>query len=409
MIMANQLFKPCGPTTGSIFATALVLGLMSCGASDTPTPEPAYAQSEPVTVTEEAPAAEALWSEAQLVVLERWVSNAPAYALPVLSTRNLDTARTTGDSAATDAEATELALDLARMHLLGTASVSERKGWHITDTDAAVELPALLEDALTRDDLENFFKSLQPTNPDYAALRKAYANETDPARRDTIARNLERWRWMPRSLGGSYVLVNQAAFEASLWRDGKREKTWRVIVGKPSTPSPVFSTTITGVTFNPWWNIPASIVREMKGRFPASKGYVRTANGWAQKPGPGNALGQMKLVMPNPFSVYMHDTPGKSLFEKDVRAFSHGCIRTGDAIDYGLTLLDGKVTRAEVDAILASRKTTTIALPRKLPVYITYFTAGTRGDGRLEVFPDIYGRDGRVKAAQLPAGFVCEE
>jgi len=358
-------------------------------------------------MAEATAAARPIWSESQLDVLERWATNAPAFALPVVATGDLEAARKAGDSETVDAQATELALDLGRMHLLGTASVAERKGWHIADTDGSIDLSARLEDALEKDDVEGFFTGLLPTHPDYGALRKAYAEETDAERRKTIARNLERWRWMPQSLGSAYVLVNQAAFEASLWKNGTREKSWRVIVGKPSTPSPVFSATITGVIFNPWWNIPASIQREMKGRFPASKGYVKTANGWAQKPGPGNALGQMKLVMPNPFSVYMHDTPGKGLFEKDMRAFSHGCIRTGDAIDFASTLLGGKVTPEKVDAILASRETTTIALPRSLPVYIAYFTAGTQGDGSLAVFPDVYGRDGGLKAAERPAGFTC--
>lgn len=360
-------------------------------------------------MAEATAAAQPIWNDSQLDILKRWAANTPAYALPVISADRLEAARKAADRQAIDAEATELALDLARMHLLGTASVTERKGWHIADTDASIDLSSSLREALEKDNIEGFFADLQPTHPDYTTLRKAYAGETDAERRTTIARNLERWRWMPRSLGEAYVLVNQAAFEASLWKEGKREKTWRVIIGKPSTPSPVFSATITGVIFNPWWNIPASIQREMKGRFPASKGYVKTANGWAQKPGPGNALGQMKLIMPNPFSVYMHDTPSKNLFAKDVRAFSHGCIRTGEAIDFGITLLDGKVTPAQVDAILASRQTTTIALPRKLPVYIAYFTAGTHGDGSFALFPDVYDRDSNVKAAKMPAGFTCTQ
>jgi murein L,D-transpeptidase YcbB/YkuD len=119
--------------------------------------------------------------------------------------------------------------------------------------------------------------------------------ETDIARRAALARNMERWRWMPRSLGRDYVFVNAAALEAGLWRQGKGVGTWKVIVGKRSTPTPVFSATITGVIFNPSWEIPASIVREKRDNSPARLGYVRANGRDRQRPGPNNALGQMKL------------------------------------------------------------------------------------------------------------------
>ncbi|MCB2060565.1 MAG: L,D-transpeptidase family protein, partial [Novosphingobium sp.] len=93
---------------------------------------------------------------------------------------------------------------------------------------------------------------------------------------------------------------------------------------------------------------------------------------------------------------YMHDTPAKQLFERDDRAFSHGCIRVGDALGFATTLLEGVKTREEVDAIVATRKTTTVDLPASLPVYIAYFTAGTDNGGKLTLYSDIYGRDGRV-------------
>ena len=188
-----------------------------------------------------------------------------------------------------------------------------------------------------------------------------------------------------------------------------RVSTWKVIVGKASTPTPVFDTAITGVTFNPWWNVPASIVRESVGalvrRNPSvarARGYVWSDGRIRQKPGPGNALGQMKLVMPNRFSVYMHDTPNKSLFEEEVRAFSHGCIRTGDAMGYAATLLEGIKTREEVDAIVASQKTTTVDLARPMPVYIAYFTVATDSTGELKIQPDLYQRDARMSSVSVP-------
>lgn len=344
------------------------------------------------------------WSEANIAVLERWVANAPLDALPIPSTAALDRAVAAGDQLAVDKAATGLALKLARMQLLGCATVSERKGWHIVDSDKSIDLAPLLRQSLAAGTLDAFYASLLPRSADYAALRAAYATETDPAKRATIARNMERWRWMPHALGDDYVLVNAAAFEAQLWRGGEKVGTWKVIVGKKSTPTPVFNATITGVILNPWWEVPASIMREMRGRFPASRGYVRSGGGVRQRPGPTNALGQMKLVMPNRFTVYMHDTPSKQLFERDVRAFSHGCIRTQDAIGYAATLLQGVKTREEVDAIVASRKTTKLNLAEQLPIYVTYFTAVGDGNGGVEILPDIYRRDTRITAARSSGG-----
>lgn len=347
------------------------------------------------------------WKPAQVEQLERWVRASPEDALPRLQLGELEAAVRTADQAAIDRAASVLSLRLARMHLMGSAAPAQKAGWNIADGDRSADLQSWLERALAGNALNEFFEALRPKHPDYAALRTAYAKENDPERRLTLARNMERWRWLPRSLGRDYVLVNAAFFEAHLWHDGEKVGTWPVIVGKRSTPTPVFSATITGVTLNPWWNIPASIVREMRGRFPSSKGYVYSNGHWRQKPGPNNALGQMKLAMPNPYSVFMHDTPGKSLFEREVRAFSHGCIRTGKALDFASTLLAGVKTREEVDAIVATRKTTTIDLPSSLPIYVTYFTAATREDGSVAIQPDIYGRDGRLGDADNPNRSSC--
>lgn len=344
------------------------------------------------------------WSGANIEILERWAMTAPLDALPQPSTAALDNAMTAGDEPVVNQRATELALKLARMHLLGCATANERHGWNIADSDASIDLEPQLRQSLAVGTLDAFFTSIMPRSLDYAALRTAYATEKDPAKRATIARNMERWRWMPHVLGDDYVLVNAAAFEAQLWRGGAQIGTWKVIVGKKSTPTPVFNATITGVTLNPWWVVPASIVREMHGRFPASKGYVIRGGRVQQRPGPNNALGVVKLAMPNRFTVYMHDTPSKSLFDRDVRAFSHGCIRTKDAVGYAATLLEGLKTRDEVDAIVASGRTTTIDLAGQLPIYVAYFTAVRDGSGEVKILPDIYGRDARIAADRTAGG-----
>lgn len=344
------------------------------------------------------------WSSSDISRLKAWISAAPEDALPVLDTRKLDQAVASGGATMASTEARNLALKLAEMHLVGRARASERRGWNIVDTDSVAGLPPMLDHALADGTLDTFFAMLRPAHAEYSALRAAYAKESDPARRLAIARNMERWRWMPRSLGSDYVLVNTAKFEADLWRGGDKVGNWRVIVGKLSTPTPVFDATITGVILNPWWEIPDSIVRESVGslvrRNPSlarARGYVWSNGRYRQKPGPNNALGQMKLVMPNRFSVFMHDTPNKDLFDKEVRAFSHGCIRTGDAIGYAATLLEGVKTREEVDAIVKAGKTTQIDLSTPLPLYIAYFTAVSDGKGGVELLNDLYGRDSRIR------------
>lgn len=360
------------------------------------------------------PPAAPLWNADSIAKLRSWVSAAPDDALPRPDSAALDRAIASGDPAAIDAAATALALKLARMHLLGAAPAGERAGWKIPDSDRSIKVEDQLAVALSAGRIDDFFAGQRPLHPDYAVLRDTWRAETDPAKRRTLARNMERWRWLPLSLGQDYLLVNAAAFEATRWQGGRRAGTWRVIVGKTSTPTPVFSAMITGVNFNPWWNVPSNIVRESVGglirRSPATaraRGYVWSGGSVRQKPGPNNALGQMKLVMPNPYSVYLHDTPNRELFGRDVRAFSHGCVRVGDALGLAENLLAGVKTRPEIDALVASRQTVTISLARPVPVYIAYFTAGTRADGSLAFYDDIYGRDKRMTALALAGRDEC--
>lgn len=355
-----------------------------------------------------------VWSSGSIAQLRSWVAAAPDDALPRPDSTALDQAIALGSPPAIDAAASDLALKLARLHLLGSATPAQRSGWRIVDSDRSFDVAGQLAVALAGGRIDDFFAGQRPQHPDYAVLRDAYRAETDPVRRRTLARNLERWRWMPVSLGQDYLLVNAAAFELTRWRGGQRAGHWRVIVGKTATPTPVFSATVTGVNINPWWNVPANIVRESVGglirRSPATaraRGYVWGGGSVRQKPGAGNALGRMKLVMPNPFSVYLHDTPNRELFNKDVRAFSHGCVRVGDALGLAESLLEGARTRPQIDALVASGSSVTVGLIRPVPVYVAYFTAGTRADGSLALFEDIYGRDRRVPALAAAGGSEC--
>lgn len=345
------------------------------------------------------PPPELHWTERQTRQLTAWLRAAPQEGVVLASDTGLAKAVESGDAQRIDRALTAVSLKLAQAHLFGSNS----SPWKIGASDRKIDLPARLAAALAGDDLDGFFTALRPRHPHYEALRQALAAETDPARRMTLIRNLERWRWMPLDLGNRYLLVNAAGFELALWDNNRAVERWRVIVGKTRTPTPVFAATVTGVTINPWWEIPASIVREMGGRLSSSRGYVRIGGRWRQRPGPNNALGQMKLVMPNPYNVYLHDTPSKALFEQPVRAFSHGCIR----VDKALTLAARLVGRS-VDAERARGTTVTLPLAETLPVYVTYFTADVSAAGTVVFHDDIYGRDRRL-AGNAATSSGCQD
>ncbi len=357
-----------------------------------------------------APDAEAdrLWTPAQVQQLVAWISAAPKEGLRLPADREFTLALQQDEPALVYPKATDVALRLARAHLFGCTDAPRRAGWNIVSKDDQIDLPALLAAALARGDLDGFFRSLRPRHPEYDVLRRALLVETDPGLRETLIRNLERWRWMPVNMGRRYLLVNAPGFEVGLWEGGRKVETWRVIVGKTKTQTPVFSATVTGVTVNPWWDVPPSIVAESVGRLvrnnPAEarrRGYVWGGGHYRQRPGPNNALGAMKLVMPNPYKVYLHDTPGKALFDESVRAFSHGCIRVGNALG-----LAGRLLGRPAEPLVAQGATVTLPLAEPLPVYVTYFTADMSDVGTVEYHADIYGRDPNMGDSHNPV-FDC--
>jgi L,D-transpeptidase YcbB len=345
-----------------------------------------------------------LWTPAQLSQLMAWVEAAPKEGLQIPADPEFVVALHTDEPALVYSKATEVALKLARAHLFGCSDARRRAGWSIASKDDDIDLPARLAAALARNDLDGFFRSLRPGHPEYDVLRRALLAEADPGLRTTLIRNLERWRWMPLDMGQRYLLVNAPGFEVGLWENGRKVETWRVIVGKPRTPTPVFSTIVSGVTLNPWWDVPQSIVAESVGRLarnsPAEarrRGYVWAGGSYRQRPGPTNALGAMKLVMPNPYHVYLHDTPNKALFDKPIRAFSHGCIRVANALG-----LAGRLLGQPAEPLVAQGATVTLPIPDPMPVYITYFTADMSDVGTVEYHTDIYERDPKMGDSHNP-------
>ncbi|MEH6789285.1 L,D-transpeptidase family protein [Parasphingorhabdus sp.] len=354
-----------------------------------------------------------IWTEPQLRQLQQLVDGRKAEGLGDCSITDFDQPGTAVEPTSRSRLATVAANQLMMAYLEGCSPVSARARWRIGSDDRRIDTQQLLMKALARDDLPAYFDALRPRNPHYRALSRAHAAETDDEKRATLAVNLERWRWMPLVMGDRYLLVNAASFEVTLWDKNRKIGAWPNIVGKTKSPTPVFDATVSGVILNPWWEILTSIVAESIGALvrnhPATarrKGYVIQDGRYRQRPGPGNALGQMKLVMPNPYSIYLHDTPNKNLFSEPVRAFSHGCIRVSGAIDLAKTLLQGSAAVEQVDAILASRETTKLALVQPIPVYVAYFTAEGKEDGSVAYYPDLYQRD-TVQLAQNDSVSRC--
>jgi L,D-transpeptidase YcbB len=244
---------------------------------------------------------------------------------------------------------------------------------------------------------------------------------------DKLLDNMERIRWLPRDLGERYVIVNQAAFDAKVMKDGKPEWTTRVIVGKPNTQTAVFNDEMEMVVFNPSWGVPPSIIaNEYLPKLRRDPGYLdklgfkvvtqqgkvvssrsvswdsygsKIPYGIQQPPGAKNALGELKFLFPNAHDIYMHDTPSRELFEKDVRAFSHGCVRVQNPREFASVVLGW--TAEEVAAKVESKGSETVRLKQKLPVHITYFTAWPDEQGNIVYYNDIYGRDRTLENARV--------
>jgi murein L,D-transpeptidase YcbB/YkuD len=198
------------------------------------------------------------------------------------------------------------------------------------------------------------------------------------------------------------VIVNVPAYTVALVQGGQTLNRRRAVAGALKTPTPQLNALITGAIFNPWWEVPTSISHEVKGK----KGYVAVPMGdggvrYRQPPGPRNALGRMKLVMGNPYAIYLHDTNAKNLFNVQARAYSHGCIRTEDAVGFAETLLQGtEWDHEKIYGTIASGKSVQANLATPIPVYIVYFTiASTPDSPGYFSYKDMYGRDKPALAA----------
>jgi L,D-transpeptidase YcbB len=237
--------------------------------------------------------------------------------------------------------------------------------------------------------------------------------------------NIERLRWLPKNLGSKHVFVNQAAYQLQVVDDGREVWRTKVIIGKPSTQTVAFHDRMETVVFNPSWGVPPSIIRtEMLPILRRDPSYldrlgyrVVTRNGqivhsssvrWSaynkgvpfsiqQPPSDDNALGEVKFLFPNAHSIYFHDTPARSLFQRSARAFSHGCVRIENPRIFAETLLD--LSAEEVAKRIDSGRSQSAKVKQDIKVHITYFTAWPDQNGKIVYYDDVYGRDQRMESA----------
>lgn len=299
----------------------------------------------------------------------------------------------------------------------GRTPMEARVQWFAVDPDQDVTpTAALMTKALATHNVAGTLAELAPTHPDYQALKAALATtpRADAATRSKIRINMDRWRWLRRDLGEIYLIANVPEFQLRLMKaNNQLVKTFRTVVGKPGrTATPQLAEEVKAVVFNPTWTVPQSIVvGEGLGasllRAPR-KGYKVTRNTdgtltVVQQPGPSNSLGVMKIDMPNAHAIYLHDTPAKQYFNQAVRAESHGCIRTQNALVLGMTMaiMGADMPQEQLVANATSGKYTKVPMTRTFPVYISYFTMGqdTGMTGNVVSFADIYRRDAPVLAS----------
>ncbi|MFN3549881.1 MAG: murein L,D-transpeptidase [Mesorhizobium sp.] len=297
------------------------------------------------------------------------------------------------------------------------AEHAEQLSAHADSEAYAPELVALVKSAQA-------FKGLSADGVIGPRTVAAFAGTSKADRIRKVEVALEQLRWHPSDLGSPRVFINQPAFTATYNEGGEDRLSMRVVVGKVSNQTSFFFDEIEQVDYNPYWGVPQSIlVNEMLPRLRQDPGYldrsgyeVTDAKGkrissssinWyqyggkvpysvRQTPSEANALGELKILFPNKHAIYMHDTPSKSLFQRDVRAFSHGCVRLSDPRAMAAAVLGKPVEHvaAKIRAGHSSEKVT-----RKIPVYVAYFTAWPDQNGKVEYFDDVYDRDSRLMKA----------
>ena len=310
----------------------------------------------------------------------------------------------------------------------------------------------LLKTIYASDDFDKAFDQLAPQHQFYRDLQKWYVysaisqNPKQYALAEKIAVNMARWRWYPHQLGHRFVIVNIPGQRLTAWQDDRQTSEQALeqapeqaldmaaIVGTKENPTPLASGYLRWLEFHPSWAIPPSIAaREQLPKLRKNPNHLaekkmRLFSSWdqdakeldpkrinwhkvtpeqmkkyqlRQDPGPMNALGRIKFMFPNPWSVYLHDTPGKHLFKKAERDLSHGCVRVADPAGLAVFVLNGQDAdsgKAKIQTRLNGDKPYSMALKQPAPIYLTYQTIWIDKKGKFRQAPDLYGQDARILA-----------
>lgn len=408
-------------------------------------------QQSPVWVTEKGFTAGAERLMAEIRKADDWGLEAADYKLPSL--QGSDLSRT----ALADAEVTLSLAALKYAHDARGGRVDPARLTKYLDRKPQLYEPAsVIEEVAKSQDPDAYLRGLHPKHPQFERLRQVYLAlkrgekvalaETAPPPPDKpskkgkaatstpkepaqptikkILANMEEWRWMPDDLGKMYVWVNVPEYLVRVTKNGQVVHTERVVVGKPNTQTPIFSHAMEQVIFHPFWGVPDSIkTKELQPALAMGNPILQRQGlrvqyrgrdidpgsvDWAsvdmrnfhvyQPPGASNALGLVKFRFPNKHDVYMHDTPSKNLFNANVRAFSHGCMRVRNPQRLAEILLAEENWPAQrvASAMTGGPQDHQVNLSQKIPVHIMYFTAWVNDDGKLRMFNDIYGHETRI-------------
>ena len=263
---------------------------------------------------------------------------------------------------------------------------------------------------------------------------RAMLNISPQDRLEQIIVNMERLRWLPADLGQKYVMVNVAAFRLKAVENGAPALDMRVVVGTADRRTPILSTTLTQVIFNPTWTVPPTIAKQdmlqklRRDPYAFAASNIAIYDGWGsdayqidptrvnwhavseaamlrfkirQDSGSQNPLGRVKFLMPNKLDIYLHDTPQQGKFGRSVRTFSSGCIRVADPMALSDFLLKDAPSYSveRRNQLIDSGRTRAVSVPRPVPVHVVYNTAWLNAEGRLVYGVDVYGRDAELAHA----------
>jgi len=405
---------------------------------------------------------EGLTTAAQRVIAEirradEWGLDPANFVVPEDGTRQRDLSFGARELVETELKLSVAVLEYAR-HARGGRIDPTQLSFSIDRTPPLLEPKRVLDEIAASDQPDQYLRKLHPQHTGFERLRQLYltlrsapsaavaaGEEESPAGRtgkpgkkavaaaqsegalaQRVLLNMEQWRWMPEDLGEMFVWVNIPEFTLRVVHNGEVIHAERVITGKPENQTPIFSDEMETVVFHPSWGVPNSIkVKELlpgllRGSDTLTRNGLRaeyrgqrvepSTIDWVstdirnlhiyQPPGANNVLGVVKFLFPNKHDVYMHDTPTKNLFDAEVRAFSHGCMRVRNPLRLAEIVMaygNGWSSEQVAQQIKSGRQNNSVELARHIPVHVTYFTATVDEAGKARYFRDIYGHERRIQ------------